>query len=77
MVTSWGPFYLLADYLLGVCVFFVFIKKKLFAREILTFVYPDHSVFLLTRTFCVVIFVISVYISLYMTSKMGWPGSIV
>lgn len=28
MVTSWGPFYVLADYLLGVCVFFVFIKKK-------------------------------------------------
>lgn len=31
----------------------------------MSFVYPDHSVFLLTRTFCVVIFLISVYISLY------------
>lgn len=28
VVTRWGPFYVLADYLLGVCVFFVFIKKK-------------------------------------------------
>lgn len=28
VVTRWGPFYVLADYLLGVFVFFVFIKKK-------------------------------------------------
>lgn len=66
LITYWGFVY-----------FLFLLKRKLFVREILTFVYPDHSVFLLTRTFCVVIFLISVYISLYMTSKMGWPGSIV
>lgn len=47
------------------CILLVF-TKILFAREFMTCVYPDHSFFFfsfLTRAFCVVIFLISVYTS--------------
>lgn len=32
MVTSWGPFYVLADYLWGFVYFLFLLKRKLFAR---------------------------------------------
>lgn len=64
VVTCRGPFYLHADHFWEF-VYFCFYFKENYFPDNLWLVYPDHFVFLLTRTFCVVIFLISVYISLY------------